>query len=240
MRGFQLLELAIVLAVLGVLTLMTAWAFSGADLKNTRSRSEAEAVAAAEALRAFLLANKRLPCPDTSGDGRENYNSTTESCDSTAESGYLPYLSLGLAENAHNRMRYSVYRNPASNDITALAERTGDAEGAPDYRGYGDALAALARIPATPLNAHIRVAGVTATGASDCNIGAHPAFALVVPNQDMDGNGQAVDGRNASVAIASAGGCLASPRQAFAHNYDDFVLYESAATLMGWLAQHIH
>ena len=233
MRGFQLLELAIVLAVLGVVTLMTTWAFSGVDQVNTRARSEAEAAAAREAIRAFLLANKRLPCPDTNADAYED-------CGGTEESGHLPYLSLGLAENAHNRMRYSVYRNSGGNDITLLAERTGDTEGQPDYLGYGDTLAALSLIQATPLTSHIRVAGITAAGASDCGAGAHPAFALAVPNQDRDGDGDGDPRDGVNAFVGSTGGCLASPRQPFAHDYDDFVLSESSNALMGWLAQHIY
>ncbi|MDR2112281.1 MAG: type II secretion system GspH family protein [Candidatus Accumulibacter sp.] len=234
MRGFQLLELAIVLVALGVITLMATFAFSGVDQKNTRAQSAAEAENAREAIRAFLLANKRLPCPDTNADGHENCGG--------GESGYLPYASLGLTENTHNRMRYSVYRASGTNDATRLEERTGDAEGDPDYRGYGDTLAALTQIPATPLDgAHIRVAGLAPNGASDCaSTATHPAFALVVPNRDADGSGNPLDGLNAGVAVGSAGGCIASPRQPAAWNYDDFVLAESAAALTGWLARHIN
>ncbi|MDR3351523.1 MAG: hypothetical protein LBO00_00580 [Zoogloeaceae bacterium] len=227
-RGFQLLELAIVLAALGVITLMASFAFSGVDQKNTRAQSAAEAENAREAIRAFLLANKRLPCPDTNADSHED-------CGGTAESGHLPYASLGLTENTHNRMRYSVYRAAAPNDVTQLAERTDDAEGDPDYRGYGDTLAALAQIPAMPLDeAHIHITGLAADGASDCAAAAHPAFALIVPNRDADGDSNVLDGANA------AGLCLASPRQPAAWNYDDFVLAESAAALAGWLARHIN
>ncbi|GHU31405.1 prepilin-type N-terminal cleavage/methylation domain-containing protein [Betaproteobacteria bacterium] len=229
MRGFQLLELAIVLSVLGVLTLMTTWAFSGADQKNTRARSAAEAEVAREAIRAFLLANKRLPCPDTDGNGYE-------SCAATAENGFLPYLSLGLTDNVNNRMRYSVYRNAGINDITRLEERTGDAENTPDYRGYGDTLAALDLIKALPLSdAHIRVAGVNPDGSSVCATGTHPAFALIVSNEDKNADGNVLDGINTGM-----GACLASPLQPFAWNYDDFVLTESSAALMGWLTQHLN
>jgi type II secretory pathway pseudopilin PulG len=230
MRGFQLLELAIVLSVLGVITLMTTWAFSGIDQKNTKAQSEAETEVAREAIRAFLLANKRLPCPDTNGDGYENCSV------GGPESGYLPYLSLGLAENVSKRMRYSVYRNSGINDITWLEERTGDAEGAPDYLGYGDTLAALAGIKAVPIDTtHIHVAGVDAAGNSICNAGTHPAFALIVPNEDKEANGTLFDGLN-----ASGGNCIASPRQPGAWNYDDFVLEESSTALMGWVTQHLN
>jgi type II secretory pathway pseudopilin PulG len=236
MRGFQLLELAIVLSVLGVITLMTTWAFSGADQKNAKAQSAAETEVAREAIRAFLLANKRLPCPDAEPpDGYENCSV------GGPESGYLPYLSLGLAENVSKRMRYSVYRNAGTDDITQLEERTSDAEGAPDYRGYGDTLAALAGIKAVPIDTtHIRVAGLDADGSSNCDLGTHPAFALVVPNEDKDADGNLSDGIYANVAIPSTGGCLASPRQPFAWNYDDFVSTESSSALMGWLTQHLN
>ncbi|MDR3086373.1 MAG: type II secretion system GspH family protein [Azoarcus sp.] len=246
MRGFQLLELAVVLSVLGVLTLMTTWAFSGVEQKNIKARSAAETEVAREAIRAFLLANKRLPCPDTGGDGYED-------CAVAGESGFLPYLSLGLTDNAANRMRYSVYRNGDINvtcdgtsinhDITRLVERTCDADGAPDFRGYGDTLAALAEIRALPSGAtqpdinHIHVAGINSAGNSVCATGSHPAFALVVPNEDKNADGNLFDG---SINVGGVAACLASPLQPFAWNYDDFVLSESSTALMGWLTQHLN
>ncbi|GHU44933.1 hypothetical protein AGMMS50289_14620 [Betaproteobacteria bacterium] len=227
-RGFTLLELALVLVALGVLTLFASSAFSGSNQKQVRQQSSAEAEVAREAIRYFVLANKRLPCPDIDNNGYED-------CVGGQERGFLPYLNLGLTENVSNRMRYAVYRNSGDNDVTRLVERTGDAENTPDYMGYGDTLAALELIQPFPVNpAHIHVAGIDAAGVSTCDNGSHPAFLLIVPNQDQDADDNPFDGVNVS------GNCFANPLQPFAWNYDDFVATESLTALMGWLTRHIN
>jgi prepilin-type N-terminal cleavage/methylation domain-containing protein len=224
--GFTLLELALVLAVLGVLGLFLVNTFAGVDDVRLRRQSQAEAEVAREALRAFLLANKRLPRPDTGADGYE---------DGGGETGTLPYLTLGLPDAAQNRMFYGVYRGTAPNDVIQLAERTGDLEGAPGYRGLGDAVAALQTIPGALNTSHIHIAGIDAAGAPVCASGHHPAFLLIVPNVDRDGDGNALDGTN-----AASNNCFASPNQPLTPNYDDVVATESPSALIGWLTQHVN
>jgi prepilin-type N-terminal cleavage/methylation domain-containing protein len=226
-RGFNLIELSMTLVVMGVLGLLAVFAFSGAD-RGSSLRGRAEADGAREAVRYFVLINKRLPCPDNDGDGREDCG--------TVEFGFLPYLTLGLDEAAGERMRYAVYRGSA-NDATSLVERTGDTEGQPDYLGIGDTIAALKAIPVTSNSAaHVRVAALDANGASNCNNATHPAFVLVVPNADRDGDGSRLDGVNAGTAT-----CVASPLQFGTPVYDDIVVAEAADALIGWLfKQHVH
>jgi prepilin-type N-terminal cleavage/methylation domain-containing protein len=235
--GFTLLELSLVLAVLGVRGFFFVNTFSGVDDVRLRRQSQAEAEVAREALRAFLLANKRLPCPDTNADGYENGGAA--GCTGTGEMGTLPYLTLGLPDVAHNRMFYGVYRAGALDDgITQLEERTGDPEGDPGYLGVGDAITALQAIPAIPNTldtSHIHIAGIDATGAPDCASGHNPAFLLIVPNADRNGNGQALDGIN-----AANDNCFASPTQPLTLNYDDVVATESPSALIGWLTQHMN
>jgi prepilin-type N-terminal cleavage/methylation domain-containing protein len=230
--GFTLLELSLVLAVLGVLGFFFVNTFSGVDDVRLRRQSQAEAEVAREALRAFLLANKRLPCPDTNADGYEDGGAA--GCTGTGETGTLPYLTLGLPDAAQNRMFYGVYRT-APNDITRLEERTGDPEGDPGYRGVGDAIAALQAIPNAPETGHIYIAEVSSTGAADCASGHPPAFLLIVPNADRDGNGQALDDIN-----AASNHCFASPTQPPTLDYDDVVVMESPSALIGWLTQHMN
>lgn len=226
--GFTLLELTLVLAVLGVLGLFATFAFSGVEDVRQRQQAQAEAEAAREALRAFLLSNKRLPCPDTDVDGYEN-------CPATGETGTLPYLTLGLTDAARNRMFYGVYRAADSNDLTRLVERTGDAEGAPGHLGLGDAITALQAIPEVLSNAHIHTAGIDAAGAPDCDAGRNAAFLLIVPNADRDGTGDFLDGPN-----VAGDSCYASANQPLAQDYDDVVVAESPSALIGWLMRHMN
>jgi prepilin-type N-terminal cleavage/methylation domain-containing protein len=234
--GFTLLELSLVLAVLCVLGFFFVNTFSGVDDVRLRRQSQAEAEVAREALRAFLLANKRLPCPDTNVDGYEDGGAA--GCTGTGETGTLPYLTLGLPDAAQNRMFYGVYRADAlDDDITRQEERTGDPEGDPGYLGLGDAIAALQTIPNT--NAldtdHIHIAGVSSAGAPVCNSAHTPAFFLIVPNADRDGKGEALDGAN-----AANDKCFASPTQPLTLDYDDVVAMESPSALIGWLTQHMN
>jgi prepilin-type N-terminal cleavage/methylation domain-containing protein len=225
--GFTLLELTLVLLVLGVLGLFASFAFSGAEDVRQRQQAQAEAEAARQALRAFLLSNKRLPCPDTDADGYED-------CAATGETGTLPYHTLGLADAAHNRMFYGVYRD-ADIDITRLVERTDDAEGAPGYLGLGDAIAALRDIPEVLDTDHIYTAGIDADGVSDCDAGRNAAFLLIVPNADRDGTGGVLDGPN-----VAGDSCYASAHQPLARDYDDVVVAESPSALIGWLMRHMN
>jgi prepilin-type N-terminal cleavage/methylation domain len=236
--GFTLLELALVLVVIGVLSLLANFAFSGADDVRQQQQARAEAEAVREALRYYLLANKRLPCPDTSGDGYEN-RGTDGRCATNTEISFVPYYTLNLTPSDENRMTYGVYRTASPNDITFLEERTGDQEGEPDYRNLGDAITALMAIPTTVSNTHIFVAGVNADGSSNCGTGVstHPAFVLIVPNtdRDQDSSGDLLDGVNANNTR-----CVASPLQPLAWNYDDVVAVESPSALIGWLTEHIN
>jgi prepilin-type N-terminal cleavage/methylation domain-containing protein len=230
-RGFSLLELTVALVVAGVLGLLAGHAFSGAEGHAPSSPQEgrAETHAVREALRYFALANKRLPCPDQNADGRED-------CASPGESGFVPYLALGLEDAARERMRYAVYRGSGANDVTLLEERTGDREGQPDFRGYGDVIHALGGIPAVVAvssDSHVRVAALRADGGSDCENATHPAFVLIAPDSDRDGDGDSRDGVNADITS-----CVASPLQSGSASYDDVVVAEAPGALIDWLFKH--
>jgi prepilin-type N-terminal cleavage/methylation domain-containing protein len=238
-RGFSLLELVFVLVVIGVLSLLANFAFSGADDVRQRKQAQAQAEVVREALRYYVLANKRLPCPDFNADGYESRDASG-TCSQNGEIGYVPYYAIGLTPSDENRMTYGVFRAAWPNDITVLAERTGDLEGEPGYMSIGDAITALMAIPATVSGTeHIFVAGLNTNGSSDCSaaVSTHPAFVLIVPNTDRDGDGNLLDGVNVN---ANATKCIASPLQPLAWNYDDVVVVESPTSLIGWLTEHIN
>lgn len=124
-RGFSLVELSIVLAIIGVLTLaipnistVVQQVFTAENDKQVLSNAES-------AIKGFLIAQNRLPCPDSDNDGNEN-------CGATIQSGTLPYRTLKLSSAVKNasgqKIAYSVYRNANSTlsldtDLASLKDR---------------------------------------------------------------------------------------------------------------------
>lgn len=89
-KGFSLIELAVVLAIVGFLLGALFYPLSAQfNLKRANTTSQ-QLQDIEDALIAFAAANNRLPCPDTTGSGLED-----ASC-STDYEGYLPYATLGL------------------------------------------------------------------------------------------------------------------------------------------------
>ena len=119
-RGFSLIEMAVVLVIIGVIG-MVLWKF----LPNYKSlpaiaRLTSTSLSTAEdALNGFILANGRLPCPDTNGNGYED-------CSGSASLGLLPVRTLGLSLS--EPVRYGVYRAPNASlpqdaDLATLKDR---------------------------------------------------------------------------------------------------------------------
>lgn len=101
--GFSLLELAIIILILGLLTTLT-WRFMAAQVQQKAAATTYSALERSDwALTGFTMAHARLPCPDTDDDGYEN-------CGGTAEMGTLPYKTLGLADARAGQIRYGVLR----------------------------------------------------------------------------------------------------------------------------------
>lgn len=233
--GFTLTELSIVLVVIGLLAAASLGAFANRDGRRIEASAEAARIEAAVV--AFARLQHRLPCPDTSADGREGNAAGT--CPAGTETGWVPYESLGLANPpAAQRARYLVYRNGAADaDLAVLAERTADLPGTTGHLSRNDLLAALANAAAQPVAAgRVHLTGDGGTeGAEDCatNRRLHPAFALILPGEDRNGNGSGFDGLHA--ALPATGACIASPTRAASIDYDDHVLAHGLTTLAGHL-----
>lgn len=118
--GFSLVEMAVVLVIIGAIGLVL-WKF----LPNFKSlpaiaRLTSTSLSSAEkSIDGFILANGRLPCPDTNNSGYED-------CTGGASLGLLPVRTLGL--NLSEPVRYGVYRTPNASlpqdaDLATLKDR---------------------------------------------------------------------------------------------------------------------
>lgn len=96
-RGFTLLEMAIVIFIVGMLTAGLIGPVQ-VQLEARDRRKTLDVMAqASEALYGFAITHRRLPCPDTDGDGMADPQFTLGTggdCDN--ETGFLPWAELGV------------------------------------------------------------------------------------------------------------------------------------------------
>jgi prepilin-type N-terminal cleavage/methylation domain-containing protein len=244
--GFSLIEMAVVLVVLGLITWTVSSAYDNTGPVRDRAIAVQTGEALREALRAFALQNGRLPCPDTIGNGDENLTPAGV-CAEVAAAGWLPYHALGLdIPQASMRASYAVHRNPSAPggdaDLAVRTERTGDLPGAPDYRNVRDLIAGLRNATGEPANADM--ASITgdgaASGAINCatNVRSEPAFFLIFPLSDRDADGKRLDSVHAAPALSNLL-CAYAPGTPLTLDHDDVVIAESNASLAGWLGARV-
>lgn len=236
--GFTLVEVAVVAGILGLLALTMTSAFESMGQARARNGAQADAEAARQALRHFLLRNKRLPCPDNSayGDrGREAGGSGT--CPGGLSVGWLPYESLGLQLPVRSqRLRYGVRRG---SDADLVAPTPGAIDG-PDLEGSAGLTSALSKVATAAASSSFPYYAATATATgTTCGGGdlINPAFVLVAPATDRDGGGgnhAGFDAPNLGFADGSDT-CTAAPSRPASIAYDDVVVAESSTSLLGWL-----
>lgn len=93
--GFTLLEMAIVLFILGLLLAGLIGPVEVQLEARDRARTQAYMQQVQEALYGYALTNRRLPCPDTDGDGLPNpVPPASTGCN--AAGGQLPWAELGV------------------------------------------------------------------------------------------------------------------------------------------------
>lgn len=222
--GFTLVELALVVGVIGLLI----WTLSSSHRNflevDDRQAGVRHGAAVRDAIRAFSLNNARLPCPDTSGDGR------AQACASSDEAtGWVPYETLDMAvPDAALRAFYGVYRNAGADaDLAVADDRSGNAK-----IDATDLVIGLNNAAQEPLDSgRIYLTGDDAqSGPIDCakNAVRHVVYFIVVPLADRDGDGSRFDSVHTGV-------CAYAPATGATDERDDVVKAPSFARLSGWL-----
>jgi type II secretory pathway pseudopilin PulG len=237
MRGVSALELTVVLCVTGLLITSLSTSMEHAQFSKQTSVAQAHAQLLQLRLRQFASEYGRLPCPDLDGQGWESLSQAQ--CRDRSEFAWMPYRSLGLdLPEPSLRAHYGVYRNSSAQagnaDLTLSMERTGDLIGTPNYIRRGDLMAALSfLIKENKSTAHLFVTGDSKKlGPNNCAsfVLNHPAFVILIPQQDSNQDGQRLDG-------AHGQRCIHAPSTEKSTDYDDVVVVESAPQLLAWLGK---
>ncbi|WP_083489999.1 type II secretion system protein [Stenotrophomonas daejeonensis] len=238
--GFSLLELAVVVAILGVLTMTALSAFENLEQVRRHNAARAHAEAARQALHTFALRNKRLPCPNLSDNGDTGFEGNNGSCNANANVGWLPYASLGLDMPVRaERLRYGVHRGTTDTDLVAPRRESSDQPDLERTGGFAAALARIASAAASTNQPHYLLGGTPDCSTNEASTTLiNPAFVLVAPVDDRDGASATptgFDGQAHHAFAGSSGTCVTPPDYPGDAGYDDVVVAESATTLLGWL-----
>lgn len=119
-KGFTLLEVAIVLVIVGLLLAGGVNLLSGTADTSKYKQTQNELQEIKETLITYYTQLKRLPCPDTDGDGIENPAIPSGTC--TNVRGFLPHVTLGMGGNGDawgERFKYVVSRDNSDFFTTA-------------------------------------------------------------------------------------------------------------------------
>ncbi len=117
-RGFSLVEMAVVLAIVGLLLGTAMYMLSAQSEQRAREETQATLERARDALLGYAIANGRLPCPASGATtGIESDSPVGSGACTNPYNGFLPAITLafqpvdsqGFAVDAwNNRIRYAV------------------------------------------------------------------------------------------------------------------------------------
>jgi type II secretory pathway pseudopilin PulG len=119
--GFVLLEVAIALSVLGVITYMAMPLLGKIQQWQQVRLTTAHQEKIVESLAGYVLSNKRLPCPALTSNGEAQ-----STCTNDTKVGFVPYKTLGIDEKTakdgnHHWMTYAVQPSLASSRISCIS-----------------------------------------------------------------------------------------------------------------------
>lgn len=117
-HGTLLLEIGIAMLVLCVLASTSFSALQSADTHRKRQTTELQLERIKKSVLAFVLVNRRLPCPDLMGTGLEGNGSTA--CPPGATVGGVPFRTLGIELPplaTDQSLRYGVFRRFPDADL---------------------------------------------------------------------------------------------------------------------------
>lgn len=242
-KGYSLIEVAIALVVIGVITMATIQVYNSASYYKNQSLANSWLAKSKQAIVQFAQTNYRLPCPDIDANGFED-------CGGTQQTGSLPVHTLGLPVSSqvsdlvagHQNVIYGVFRDSANNaDLTVLTERTGDVLGDASFQDIDDfkfALTTAMALATVNTQPFITGDGVT-SGAEDCaaNVVANGAFWLASSGgEDANGDGNPFDGVNTLLRHNGTGAlCFSAPTKRQDANYIDRVSGLAFSELLGLL-----
>ncbi len=177
-RGSLLLELGLTLLILGALAVASFALFGDADRVRKEQAARAVLASTEAAIKAFVLREKRLPCPDPLGNGLEGGGA----CSPLIDVGFVPFLALGIEEpriDGNRRLRYGVWRGPLSDLVQPNAigiPRLSDLDGSRTFLQTAVNAAAVTGLDTTKAYVPQEVAG---TRMPDCGqVRSNPAFVL--------------------------------------------------------------
>ncbi len=253
--GFSLVEIALVLVIIG-LALGGIVAAIGPQLDNKNVRDTQERIKlATEAITAFAIANRRLPCPASAASSGDELTVGLRGQCANFNDGFVPARTLGLGERGANGtmldawgfgIRYSVTQvtyngagnAPAPIDCTVtLCYPFTQLDGIKSAYFVSGSPVAAAQQPAVALLQQVCASstGITATtcGAAAANLVAQPAFVVWSTSR----NGAELPGGSGADEAANLDGnvvYVTHPRtEPAATNgaFDDILQWQTVATV---------
>jgi len=211
-----MVELAMVILIMTI-TISLALVIANTSVGRSQAADNVQQMALMEAnIRRFIIANNRVPCPDTSNDGVEN-------CDSPASSfGWFPYRSMGLsAQLTDSNGQPLLYgaspdlQNPVAVPLAPWDYPSGSLD--------RFCAALQGRIDEGFRSDELTVASADSSSCAAASGAFNPATAMVSGGlSDANGNGDFFDGLNTAAARNGAI-CIENPGRVVSARYDDQV-----------------